>query len=94
MLQQDLPSDFVVGTGQTWSVRDFCDAAFKEVGLNYEDHVKQDPKFFRPAEVELLVADASRAKRVLGWQPVVSFHQLVKMMVAADVQRYSAVAPR
>jgi GDPmannose 4,6-dehydratase len=88
MLQQEEPSDFVVGTGKTWSVREFCDQAFKVVGLNYADHVTQDPKFFRPAEVELLVADPARAKAKLGWQPVVCFSDLVKMMVEADVERY------
>jgi GDPmannose 4,6-dehydratase len=88
MLQQDEPSDFVVGTGKTWSVREFCEHAFKVVGLNYADHVTQDPKFFRPAEVELLVADPARATAKLGWKPVVCFPDLVKMMVEADVERY------
>lgn len=87
MLQQETPSDFVVGTGKTWSVRDFCANAFGRVGLDYKKHVTQDPKFFRPAEVELLVADASRAGDVLGWQPRVSFDGLVEMMVHADVER-------
>jgi GDPmannose 4,6-dehydratase len=88
MLQEREPSDFVVGTGKTWSVREFCDHAFKVVGLNYADHVTQDPKFFRPAEVELLVADPSRATAQLGWNPAVCFPDLVKMMVEADVERY------
>jgi GDPmannose 4,6-dehydratase len=88
MLQQEEPSDFVVGTGKTWSVREFCDHAFKVVGLDYADHVTQDPKFFRPAEVELLVADPARATAKLGWQPGVCFPDLVKMMVEADVERY------
>ena len=88
MLQQDQPSDFVVGTGKTWSVRDFCEQAFQNVGLDYRDHVIQDQKFFRPAEVELLVADPSRAKQKLGWVPNVQFCDLVKMMVDADVERH------
>jgi GDPmannose 4,6-dehydratase len=90
MLQQPEPSDFVVGTGKTWSVREFCEHAFQVVGLNYADHVTQDPKFFRPAEVELLVADPSRAREKLGWEPEVEFCDLVKMMVTADVERHRA----
>ena len=91
MLQEKEPSDFVVGTGKTWSVREFCEQAFNVVGLNYADHVTQDPKFFRPAEVELLVADPARAAAKLGWQPKVCFSDLVKMMVEADVQRYKVM---
>jgi GDPmannose 4,6-dehydratase len=88
MLQEQEPSDFVVGTGKTWAVREFCEHAFNVVGLNYADHVTQDPKFFRPAEVELLVADPTRAAAKLGWKPTVCFSDLVKMMVEADVERY------
>ena len=88
MLQQNEPQDFVVGTGQTWSVREFCQHAFDAVGLDYANHVTQDPQFFRPAEVELLVADASRAKSELGWKPTVCFPDLVKMMVRADVESH------
>lgn len=88
MLQEREPSDFVVGTGKTWSVREFCQHAFTAAGLNYTDHVTQDKKFFRPAEVELLVADPSRAKEKLGWEPRVGFRDLVKMMVEADVERH------
>jgi len=88
MLQEREPSDFVVGTGKTWSVREFCEHAFNVVGLNYADYVTQDPKFFRPAEVELLVADPARAHAKLGWKPVVCFPDLVRMMVDADVERY------
>jgi GDPmannose 4,6-dehydratase len=94
MLQERDPSDFVVGTGKTWSVREFCEHAFTAVGLNYGDHVTQDPKFFRPAEVELLVADASRAKAKLGWEPETCFADLVKMMVKADVERHQASVRR
>src|SRR5919202_753620 len=90
MLQQDEPSDYVVGTGETWSVRQLCEIAFSHVGLDWHDYVVQDPKFFRPAEVDLLVADPSRAKRELGWEPRVSFQQLVEMMVEADLERHRA----
>jgi GDPmannose 4,6-dehydratase len=88
MLQQDAPDDFVIGTGETWSVRQLCEIAFGAVNLDYQDHVVQDPKFFRPAEVDLLVADPSRARNELGWEPKVTFEQLVKMMVDADLARY------
>jgi GDPmannose 4,6-dehydratase len=94
MLQEREPSDFVVGTGKTWSVREFCEQAFSAVGLKYADHVTQDPKFFRPAEVELLVADPSRAKAKLGWQPTTHFADLVRMMVQADVERHQATMRR
>ena len=90
MLQQDEPDDFVIGTGETWAVRDFCQAAFDVVGLDYRDYVVHDAKFVRPAEVDLLVADPSKAKAQLGWTPSVSFHQLVQMMVESDLARYAA----
>jgi GDPmannose 4,6-dehydratase len=89
MLQQDSPEDYVIGTGETYSVRDFCEAAFGAVDLDYREHVVQDEKFFRPAEVDLLVSDPSRAKAELGWTPTVSFPQLVAMMVSADLERYA-----
>ena len=89
MLQLDEPDDFVVGTGHTCSVRDLCEAAFGYVGLDYREHVKQDPKFFRPAEVDLLVADASKALTALGWEPKVQFKALVEMMVDADLARHA-----
>jgi GDPmannose 4,6-dehydratase len=88
MLQQDTPDDYVIGTGQTWSVRDFCDAAFKVAGLDYREYVRQDERFFRPAEVDLLVSDPSKAREKLGWAPSVSFEQLVTMMVEADLAKY------
>jgi GDPmannose 4,6-dehydratase len=88
MLQQDDAEDYVIGTGHTCSVRDLCDAAFSHVGLDYRDYVKQDSKFFRPAEVDLLVADPSKAAAKLGWQPKVTFKQLVEMMVDADLERH------
>ncbi len=90
MLQRDTPDDYVIGTGETHSVRDLCDLAFQAVGLNWEEHVVQDPAFFRPAEVDLLVADPSRAEDELGWKPTVGFRELVEMMVEADLARLHA----
>jgi GDPmannose 4,6-dehydratase len=87
MLQQDQPEDYVVGTGKTHAVRDLCQLAFGHVGLDYQDYVVQDPRFYRPAEVDLLVADASKSKNILGWTPQVSFEDLVCMMVDADLKR-------
>jgi GDPmannose 4,6-dehydratase len=88
MLQLETPDDFVIGTGDTYSVREFCDAAFGAVGLDYREFVVQDERFFRPAEVDLLVADPAKAKTVLEWTPRVGFRQLVEMMVEADLARY------
>jgi GDPmannose 4,6-dehydratase len=88
MLQQDAPDDYVIGTGHTCSVRDLCATAFAAVDLDYRKYVVQDPRFFRPAEVDLLVADASKAAEQLGWRPQVSFSELVRMMVDADLARY------
>ncbi len=88
MLQQDAPDDYVIGTGETWSVEQFCDLAFKVAGLDYREFVVKDERFMRPAEVDLLVADPSRAKAQLGWEPQVGFEQLVTMMVDADLERY------
>jgi GDPmannose 4,6-dehydratase len=85
MLQRDVPDDFVVATGQTHSVRELCEVAFNAAGLNYEDHVVVDPKFFRPAEVDHLVGDATKAREQLGWECEVDFHGLIEMMVAADI---------
>lgn len=89
MLQQDEPQDFVLGTGLTHSVREFCELAFSHLGLDYCKYVVQDPRFFRPAEVDLLVADPAKAHQQLGWRPKVSFEQLVRMMVEADLKRVS-----
>ena len=86
MLQQDRPDDYVLATGETHSVRELCEAAFGYLGLNWEEHVVVDPKYYRPAEVDLLIGDASKAGRVLGWEPQVSFEQLVRMMVDADLK--------
>ena len=87
MLQQVEPEDYVLGTGETHSVRDFCQAAFGSVDLDYEAFVVQDPRFYRPAEVDLLVADPRKARGKLGWAPLVNFQELVKMMVEADMKR-------
>ncbi len=87
MLQQDHPDDYVIATGETHSVREFCQAAFACVDLDWEQYVKVDPRFYRPAEVDLLVGDASKARRVLGWQPSVTFNDLVRIMVEADLAR-------
>jgi len=86
MLQQNKPDDYVVGTGETHSVRELCQAAFSYLDLDWKKYVVQDPKFYRPAEVDLLISDASKARRVLGWQPKVSFEKLVQMMVDADLE--------
>jgi GDPmannose 4,6-dehydratase len=88
MLQQPSPEDYVVGTGETHSVRELCDVAFARVGLDWQKHVVQDERFFRPAEVDLLVADATKARARLGWVPSVGFRQLVEMMVDADLARH------
>jgi GDPmannose 4,6-dehydratase len=85
MLQQDEPDDYVVATGETHSVRELCEVAFEHVGLDWEEHVVQDERFMRPAEVDLLVGDASKARKVLGWEPTVTFQELVAMMVEADL---------
>jgi len=89
MLQQDTPDDYVIATGVTHSVKHLVDTAFKRVGLDYQKHVRTDPRFIRPAEVDLLIGDASKAKEKLGWTPAVSFEQLVEMMVDADLERHS-----
>jgi GDPmannose 4,6-dehydratase len=90
MLQQDRPDDYVVGSGQTHSVGELCRVAFGHLGLDYEKYVKADPHFFRPADVDLLVSDPSKARQVLGWEPTVAFEDLVVMMVEADLKRLQA----
>jgi len=87
MLQQDKPEDFVVGTGKTWSVEDCARIAFDAVQLSWKDYIETDEKFMRPAEVDLLVADPSKAKKVLGWQPKTSFEQMMEIMVKAELKR-------
>ncbi len=85
MLQQDKPDDYVVGTGETHSIRELCEIAFGHLGLDWHKYVVQDPRFYRPAEVDLLVSDSSKAHRELGWKPTVSFKELIHMMVDADI---------
>ena len=87
MLQQDKPDDFVVATGVTTTVREMCRIAFDHVGLNYRDHVKIDPAFFRPAEVEVLLGNPAKAQRVLGWKPKTDLDTLIRMMMDADMKR-------
>ncbi len=87
MLQQDKADDYVVATGETHSIGELLDAAFGVVGIDdWSGHVRQDPKFMRPAEVDLLLGDAAKAKELLGWKPQVSFPELVRMMVESDIK--------
>ena len=90
MLQQDKPDDYVIATGKTWSVKDCVQIAFETVGLNWQDYVVADQKFLRPAEVDVLVGDASKAKKILGWQPKTSFQEMIKIMVEADLKTEKA----
>ena len=90
MLQQDQPDDYVVATGETHSVRELCEIAFDQVGLKWDDHVVIDERFFRPAEVDLLIGDPSKAREKLGWKPQVGFEELVRMMVDADLKALSS----
>ncbi len=94
MLQRPDPGDFVVATGETHSVREFCDLAFREVGLDYREFVRQDPQFYRPAEVDLLVGDATRARDSLGWRPTYTFRQLISEMVANDMEKQQVALHR
>ncbi|MRR11186.1 NAD-dependent epimerase/dehydratase family protein [bacterium] len=87
MLQQDDPGDYVIATGETHTVREFCELAFGHLGLDYQEFVKIDPAFIRPAEVDLLLGDPTHAHEALGWQPKVSFAELVREMVDADMER-------
>ena len=86
MLQQDGPDDYVVATGETYAVSTFLEETFGQLGLDWKEYVEQDPRYFRPAEVELLLGDPSKAKKVLGWEPKVDFKSLVKMMVESDLR--------
>ena len=88
MLQQDMPDDYVIATGESHSIREFCIEAFSIAGLNYEQHVKTDRKFMRPVDVNYLLGDPSKAFNKLGWKPKTSFKELVKMMVEADMSKY------
>jgi len=92
MLQQDKPDDYVIATGETHTVREFCELAFGRLGLDYEQYVKLDPEFVRPAEVDLLLGDPTYARESLGWEPKVSFPELVHSMVDADMERLQALA--
>jgi GDPmannose 4,6-dehydratase len=92
MLQHPEPQDFVIATGETHTVREFCELAFAEAGLDYRDYVKTDPRFFRPAEVDLLIGDSSKARTVLGWTPTCRFEELVKEMVHTDRERLTPAA--
>ena len=85
MLQQPEPDDFVIATGETHSVRELCEIAFAEVDLDYREFVKVDERYYRPSEVDLLIGDASKARRVLGWEPTYTFRELIKEMVASDL---------
>jgi len=87
MLQNDEPEDFVIGTGEAHSVREFVEEAFSYVGLNWEDYVKIDPRYFRPTEVEVLIADSTKVRKKLGWKPKIKFKELVKIMVDADMRK-------
>ncbi len=89
MLQQEKPDNYVIGTGETYAVREFCEHAFGYVGLDYNDYVVVDQKFYRPAEVDLLISDPSKAREELGWERKVSFKGLVEMMVQSDLERLS-----
>jgi len=90
MLQQDAPGDYVISTGETHPVRELCQIAFDHVGLRWEDYVEIDQQFFRPAEVDLLIGDATKAAKTLGWKPEVGFEDLVRMMVDSDLKALSA----
>ena len=87
MLEQDEPADFVVATGESWSVRDFAQKAFSVAGLDMDAHVVHDPALIRPADIECLCGDATRARKRLGWRPTISFDQLVERMVEAELNR-------
>ncbi len=93
MLQRDEPEDFVIGTGEEHSVADVVEVAFDEVGLDPDDYVRQDPAFVRPAEVDSLVADTTKARRKLGWEPTIRFEELIRLMVRADLDRLGGGAP-
>jgi GDPmannose 4,6-dehydratase len=86
MLQADRPDDYVIATGETHTVREFLDRAFSHLDLDWQQYVKIDPRYYRPTEVDLLIGDASKAKQTLGWEPKVSFEELVTMMVEADLR--------
>ena len=86
MLQQESPADYVIGTGETHSVREFLEEAFSYIGLSIDAHVRIDPRYFRPTEVEVLIADATKSAQSLGWKPKITFPALVRIMVDADMR--------
>ncbi len=89
MLQQETPDDYVIGSGEAHSVREFMQIVFEELNLNYEDYLVIDPRFYRPAEVEILVAEPSKAREKLGWEPKVTFEELALCMVRSDYENLS-----
>src|SRR5208337_3091748 len=91
MLQQSTPDDYVVASGECHTVQELCEVAFEQVGLDWRDHVVVDPRFVRPAEVDLLLGDAAKARRVLSWQPKTSFRELVATMVEGDLERWRSL---
>jgi GDPmannose 4,6-dehydratase len=94
ILQHEEGDDFVLATGETHTVGEFAEAAFSHVGLDWKEFVKHDPRYVRPAEVDLLMGDASKARKILGWEPKVRFHELVRIMVEADMKLLSRGTPR
>jgi GDPmannose 4,6-dehydratase len=92
MLQQSSPDDYVIATGETHSVREMCEVAFEHVGLDYQEYVVSDPRFYRPAEVDLLIGDASKAGKILGWEPQVTFTELIHSMVDSDLSNLQSGA--
>ncbi len=86
ILQQDSPDDYVIATGETHSVREFAEGVFSRLGLDYQKYVAIDPRYFRPTEVDVLLGDATKARKALNWRPKISFEQLIDMMVAADLE--------
>jgi GDPmannose 4,6-dehydratase len=93
MLQQENPEDYVVGTGEAHQIEEFLDEAFGYVDLDWREYVKIDPRYYRPTEVDYLEADTSKAKRILDWEPKIKFHELVRIMVDADLELVGLEAP-
>lgn len=87
MLQQEEPDDYIIATGETHTVKEFVEIAFKHVGLNWQEYIVQDPQFMRPAEVDILLGNPSKAKQQLNWEPQITFELLVKMMVEHDLEK-------
>ena len=87
MLQRDVPDDYVIATGETHTIRELLDVAFEHVGLNWRQYVRVDPRYYRPTEVDILLGDASKAERLLGWKPKTKFRELIKLMVDAEFEK-------